>query len=213
MKKLILILIILSNCCLGQDIPLPQDYEIIGEAEGDLDRDGIAEKAVVVNTTDSSENGLLRELRIFKFANSKWTLWKRSTDAVLASDEGGMMGDPFGEVNIKNNVLTIYHSGGSSWKWGTTDKYRFQHNDWELIGYLSEYGKPCEYMASFDFNLSTGKIIYSKEYATCDDDGNETIAKTESETFVQKDILLNMNNRHSKEIKIVTPKYKEEIYL
>lgn len=37
-----------------------------------------------------------------------------------------MMGDPFGEIEIKNGILLVSQNGGSSWKWGHTDKYRYQ---------------------------------------------------------------------------------------
>ncbi|HSZ71243.1 MAG TPA: hypothetical protein VK750_01120 [Cytophagaceae bacterium] len=217
MKKIFFLLLLTSSYGKAQDtpVPLPQNYEIIDQTEGDLDRDGIAELAIILNTTDSSENGLVREIRIFKSSGEthKWILWKKSTDVLMASDEGGMMGDPYQETTIKNNVLTIHHSGSSSWKWDNTDRYRFQNNEFELIGYTTEYGKPCEYFTSFDFNLSTGKIVYEKNYETCDEDGNETTSKTETETFVKKGIKLNFNNRRNTEIKIVAPKYNEEFYL
>lgn len=56
-----------------------------------------------------------------------------------------MMEDPYGEITIEKGILSISQNGGSSWKWGFTDKYRFQNNKFELISYTSNYGKLCEY--------------------------------------------------------------------
>lgn len=185
--------------------------EIIAEKMGDLDKDGIPEKVIVYNTTDSTEYGTVREIHILKQKDNNWTVWQKSRNAILKSEEGGMMGDPFEGIEIKNGILIINHWGGSSWKWSRSDKYRFQNNQFQLIGHTSNYGKPCEYLMNCDFNISTGKVILKKEYENCDQE--QQIYKTESETFYKKGITLNLENRNLKEIKIISPKYREEIYL
>jgi len=63
-----------------------------------------------------------------------------------------------------------------------------------------------------DFNLSTGKIIFKKEYEKCED-GKQEIYKKENEMFFEKGVIINLENRNEKEIKIVTPKYNRKIYL
>jgi hypothetical protein len=122
-----------------------------------------------------------------------------------------MMGDPFEEIKIENGILLISFSGGSSWKWAYVDKYRFQNNEFELIGYSSISGKICEYWVDFDFNISNGKIVYKKDYEDCDKDS--TIYKSEKEEFWQKGLKLNLANRYRKPIKIISPKNKYELYL
>ena len=126
-----------------------------------------------------------------------------------------MMGDPFEDVEIKNGILIISQAGGSSWKWGHSDKYRYQNNRFELIGYSSHYGKLCEYWEDFDFNLVTGKIILKKEYERCDDDGESNeVYKTEKETFTYKlKQKITLENRNKMEVKIISPKYKHDLYL
>jgi len=106
-------------------------------------------------------------LIIYKLQGKEWTVWKKSDQALYGSRDGGMMGDPFGDIEIKNGILLISQNGGSSWKWGHTDKYRFQNGAFYLIGYAGTYGKPCEYWTEEDFNLSTGKLVVKKEYETC----------------------------------------------
>jgi hypothetical protein len=125
----------------------PKEYRSIKEISGDLNKDSVDEKVVVYNVSDTEDDveGVDREIIIFKKENGNWIIWHRSKTAVGNSKDGGMMGDPFEDMEIKNGVLLITQSGGSSWKWGYTDKYRFQNNNFELIGYVSNAGKVCEY--------------------------------------------------------------------
>lgn len=152
----------------AQDIFHPAGLIVLGEASGDLDKDSIAEKVIIYDTHDTTDTGTVRELWIFKRTQDKWQVWMKSKNAVLKSHEGGVMGDPFSEVTIKNGILNISFEGGSSWKWNYTDKYRFQNNNFQLIGHTSYYGKPCEYWEEFDYNLSTGRVAYKKEFESCD---------------------------------------------
>lgn len=195
----------------AQEHVIPRGFGVLAEKTGDLDKDGIPEKVIVYNTTDTTDEGITRKLYILKYVDSKWIGWKQSANAVLKSQQGGMMGDPFEGIEVKNGLLIVSVAGGSSWKWAHQDKYRFQNNEFELIGYTSNAGKPCEYWTDIDFNISTGKIIYKKEYEDCDK--NQEIYKRETETFYRKSIRLNLKNRYLKEIKIVLPKYKHELYL
>jgi len=205
----VLLLIYLLNY--GQDIPVPVGYNILDQKEGDLNKDGVAEKVIVLNTNDSTDFGTIREIQIYKKSGNRWEILASSKNAIGKSQDGGMMGDPFEDIEIKDGVLIINQSGGSSWKWSKTDKYRFQNGIFKLIGYTNIYGKPCEYFENIDFNLLTGMLIYKKEYEDCDQ--GQQINKKENETFYKKGIKINLANRTSNEIKIVTPKYNNEIYL
>jgi len=184
----------------------------IEENVGDLDRDGIAEKVIVYNTTDTTTFGIIRELQILKKKANKWVIWKKSRNAVLKSEEGGMMRDPFEEIEIKNGLLILSFSGGSVQKWKYKDKYRYQNSKFELVGHTSTNFSLCAYRTNYDFNLTTGKIKYKKEYETCENKWHE-IYKRESETFYKKGIKINLNNRHLKEIKIVSPKFGNNLFL
>ncbi|CAN5380542.1 hypothetical protein BH11BAC3_BH11BAC3_02210 [soil metagenome] len=211
MKKVSFIIILfVSSYCKAQDA-LPEGYQIIAEKTGDLDRDGIKEKVIVYNTPDTTEDGIVRELCIFKINNSQWKLWKKTKNAILKSQEGGMMGDPFEGIEIVDGVLIISVSGGSSWKWSHQDKYRYQNNEFRLIGYTSHSGKICEYWEDVDFNLVTGKLIVKKEFEDCDK--NQEIYKTENEVFYKKGIIISLERRTTMEVKLVSPKYKHEFYL
>ena len=218
MAKLIALIttFFLSQATLAQSGQVPKHYVPIREVSGDLDKDRINEKVVVYNISDKEDEieGVDREVIIFKRKKEKWVIWHRSLHAVGNSRDGGMMGDPFEEIEIKNGILLISESGGSSWKWGHTDKYRYQNKQFELIGYTSHVGKPCEYWQTFDYNVITGRISVKKEHESCNDDESQVIYKTENENFnhkLQKKITL--TNRKKEEVKIVTPRYKLDLYL
>ncbi|WP_336513826.1 hypothetical protein [Pollutibacter soli] len=216
MNRSIFLLAILTVVHLGitaQEIPLPTEYSVVDTVSGDLDKDGIKELVVAYNTDKTSEDseGVIRDLIIYKKEKDKWISWKQSLQALLGSRDGGMMGDPYEMMEIKNGILMISHAGGSSWKWGHTDKYRFQNDEFYLIGFSNNYGKPCEYWEDVDFNLSTGWLVIKKEYEDCDK--GQEIYKTENESFLKKGLIITLQNRHDKKVKLVSPKYKHEIYL
>lgn len=198
----------------GQAIPVPENYVMIDSVSGDLDNDGINELVVAYNTKAEEDfyESIPRELYIYKMQAGTWTVWKTSQQALYGSRDGGMMGDPFDNIDIKNGILLISQAGGSSWKWGHTDKYRYQDGEFYLIGYSSMAGKLCEYWTEVDFNLSTGKMIVKKEYENCET-AEQEIYKRENETLYKKGLKITLQGRSEKEIKIVSPKYKHEIYV
>lgn len=205
---------IVFSILLSQDIPLPKNYSLIDTVTGDLDKDGIRELAVVYNMTETGDpaESIPRELIIYKYQDGHWKTWKTSLQALYGSRDGGMMGDPFEEISIEKGILSISHFGGSSWKWGHVDKYRFQNGEFYLIGYTSSSGKTCEHWLTVDFNISTGKMEVKKEYEQCEDDSQD-IYKEENETLIKKGILITLQNRMDKKFKIITPQYGHEIYL
>lgn len=169
-------------------IASPAGLTKLGEATGDLDKDGQAETVIVYDTQRSSKDdmGTERELHIFKSKDGKWELWHKSIGPVMPSESGGVMGDPFGEVKIENGCIVVFHAGGSRMKWNYTHRYRFQEGDWKLIGATSLDGAPCEYWQTYDYNLSTGNINYEKETEDCDkSEENPKMSKTKK-TFSQK---------------------------
>lgn len=206
--KTILIFLISTSFLFAQSEFQPTNSSLIETVEGDLDGDKLPEKVLIYNTKDTTDLGNIREIQILKKTNGKWKILEKSRQAILESNAGGMMGDPYQSTIIKDGILVIQHYGGSSWKWSVTDKYRFQNGHFELIGFFSESGKPEEYWTEVDFNLSTGKLNFNKTV-----DNMAEYGKSKSETFVKKGIKLNLQNRNNQRLKIVLPKTKEEIFL
>lgn len=144
--------------------------KVIGEAMGDLDKDGIDEKIIVLDTGLDGEIGTQRTLLIYKKKQGKWTLLHSSQGPVLDSAHGGMMGDPFVGIEIQRGAIVIDHFGGSNRKWNYTHRYRFNGKEWNLIGATINYGAPCEGFFEFDFNVVTGKAIYKTYEDGCTDE-------------------------------------------
>jgi len=210
MKSILCFLTVTLNIlCFAQKEFQPQGATVIETVDGDLDGDHIPEKVIIYNTKDTTDFGNFREIQILKKVNQKWTIMEKSRNAILKSKDGGMMGDPYQSTEIKNGILMITQAGGSSWKWGYTDKYRFQNGHFELIGYSSSSGKPEEYWIDIDFNLSTGKLIFEKEVENTEEYGN-----SKSEIFIKKGMKINLQNRNQeKQREILLPKTKEKVYL
>jgi hypothetical protein len=212
--QFIFILLFSQFSMLGQKIPIPKNYVIIDSIRGDLDSNNGNELVVLYNTSSKnadSEN-VLRELIIYKLNNKKWKKWKSSKQAVYGSKEGGIMGDPFRSIEIKNKILLINQSGGSSWKWTYTDKYCFQNGALYLIGYSSFSGRPCDYWTAIDYNLNTGRLNFKKEFENCKVTNIEE-HKTVKENFLHKGIKIKLHERNKKDILIISPKLKEKIYI
>lgn len=208
---------IVTFCSYQQQDDIPKAYTLLKEVYGDLDKDSVDEKVVVYNMNNDTTNEegaeyrTNRDMIIYKKTKTSWHIWKRSTQAIMNNGDGGMMGDPFSSLEIKNGILEIVHFGGSRTKWNFTDKYRFQHSEFALIGITSFSGGPCEYWEKIDYNISTGKIIYSYEEEDCDKE-TAKIVNSKKETFyhkLKKKPLL--QNRTEGNTKIFSPKYKVEL--
>ncbi|CAJ1823222.1 hypothetical protein [Aeromonas hydrophila] len=159
--------------------------KVIGEAMGDLDKDGIDEKVIVLDTGLDGEIGTQRTLLIYKKKQDKWVLWHSSQGPILDSAHGGMMGDPFISVDIQRGAIVIDHFGGSRHKWSYIHRYRFNNKSWYLIGATVNYGAPCEGFFEFDFNVTTGKATYKTYQDGCENEDISPNFKTE-----QRDISI-----------------------
>lgn len=167
-------------------VAIPAGMTKLGEASGDLDKDGQAEAVAVFNTGKEDDGGKVRELHVYKKKDGNWDLWKKATGPVMGSESGGVMGDPFQEVKIENGAIVLTQSGGSRYKWTHTHSFRFQDNDWKLIGATYMTGTPCEQWETFDYNLSTGAINYELEKEDCSQSEDNPKVTKSTKTFTNK---------------------------
>lgn len=197
------------------ELNIPESYEILDSVSGDLDNDLISELVIVYNNKVGYVDGenIPRELWIYKKNKDKWELWKKSLSAIYGSLDGGMMGDPFVYIEIDNGLLYTSHYGGSSWKWGHDDVFKFHDDDIYLIEYKSIAGKICEHWEEVIFNLISGKVEVNKEYYNCEDYIDEEVVKNENEIFNVEGLKITLENRNIEEIKYQSPKYSHEIYI
>lgn len=177
-----------------------------------MTNDNKEEKIIIKELKEEGEYGKTRLLEIYKKNKNNWVIIASSKSAILSSEDGGMMGDPFDKENIsvEKGIITIIHKGGSSWKWDTTHKYRFQNNKFELIGYETSNGKPCNYWEHISYNLSTGKAIYKRENEICEDYESEYQKESNKKEifFFKLKKLPTIENINTVDYKITSPKYK-----
>jgi len=96
------------------------------------------------------------------------------------------MGDPFQKIDIIRNCIVIDHFGGSREKWNYTHRYRFQNDNFYLIGATVIIESPCDYIESLDYNLSTAKAIYSTKKDNCENGTKKEDLKKEFSLQLQK---------------------------
>lgn len=153
------------------------DGELV-KAEGDLNKDGITDIAVVIESTEEDEEAPPRALLIaFGNNDGTYTLSIISDKVILKRDEGGTWGDPFESLSIDRGSVLVSDYGGSNWRWYNKYRFRFQDDDWYLIGattgsyYSAETTR--DHADEEDINLLTGDYILR----TTDENGKVKIIK------------------------------------
>lgn len=138
---------------------LPNGWRLLDSATGDLNGDGRADLAFVIeNDTIVSEargtgGGDLtmrsspRILGIAFGGDEGYILSAQSHRVILRAVEGGTKGDPWAGLDITNGTLVVRFFGGSGWQWKLDYRFRYQDDDWYLVG-----------ATSIDFHTGSGDI-------------------------------------------------------
>jgi len=143
---------------------VPKGWSIIGQADGDLNGDKLADSVAVISlgSNEQIETNTPRVLLILLAGDNGFTLSDSSTTSVLGAGEGGVMGDPFDQINIERGTFVISHYGGSRQRWGLQHRFRLQKNEWVLIGQTDfVLDSHTGIYDEKDENLVTGDVIKS----------------------------------------------------
>lgn len=181
MQKFILIFLLFStiveadNCADSNALPanvqtfvIPGTRPIALEA-ADLNGDGLKDYILVLEkqkaASEQFETNEEQRPLLILIADSTGALKKvkQNNKIVFCVTCGGIMGDPFVEVVAKKNSFTVYHYGGSSWRWAVNYKFNYSKRDntWQLVRVASEHyhsGNPSEAEKS----VSTPPTNYGK---------------------------------------------------
>lgn len=120
---------------------VPTNFSVLDAISGDLNLDEINDYILVLkkNGEDSLSNAVDNPERrplmiLIREKDNKLQLVRRNNNTVYCIDCGGMMGDPFMGITIKNGYFSVEHYGGSAWRWTRiiTYKYSKQDNEWFL---------------------------------------------------------------------------------
>jgi hypothetical protein len=108
------------------------NYVLRDSILGDLNTDSVLDLILLFdNTTPSGSRPLLIYVGQ---TNNTFKLKARNDSVVLCSDCGGVFGDPYTAIVIKNGYFTVEHYGGSAWRWTsyTTFKFAPKDHNWYL---------------------------------------------------------------------------------
>jgi hypothetical protein len=150
---------------------IPKGYVAKDWATGDLNRDEeddvvlVVEKEKAERSPDDGPD--LNEdprpvILLTRSKGGELKLAARNDNLVLCSGCGGVMGDPFTGISIKNGYFSLEHYGGSGWRWTRiiTFKYAEQDKNW----YLHKDGGD-NYHASDPDKVET-KVLTKKDFGT-----------------------------------------------
>jgi hypothetical protein len=132
------------------------------KVEGDLNKDGIQDIALIIEkTTDIDARSLLIA---FGTKDNTYSLSIIADNVILPVIVGGGYGDPFDGLMIDRGSVVVSDFGGGSGRWFHKYRFRFQENDWYLIGATmgSNHSIKEDKEMVFDtedYNLLTGDYI------------------------------------------------------
>lgn len=149
---------------------VPEGYTVLDTATGNLNLDQYPDAILVLkkdgeDSTSDVERPEARPLLVLTGqADNTYKLAARGDSAVYCVNCGGMMGDPFTGVVIKNGYFSVEHYGGSGWRWTriVTFKYSPADSSWYLHkdgGESYHVGNPEKSTASVKNEKDFGKVL------------------------------------------------------
>ena len=113
-------------------IQLPEEYSIFDVSKGILNNDDVWTSLLSLKTP-----GLTYEDRqlyvLLSNEQNGYDILSDKNDLVLGSEDGGPFGDPYSGTKIENKTLEIKNYGGSSDRWGTTEKFKMIDGRLKLV--------------------------------------------------------------------------------
>ena len=99
----------------------------------DMNGDGTQDYVVVLQRDD--EDGTRPLLIIGREKSGALRLLKRNDRIVGCESCGGMMGDPFQELVVKNKGFSVSNAGGSRLRWTNSFEFKYSRRDrtWQLV--------------------------------------------------------------------------------
>lgn len=150
-------IVLLSICALytyGQNFPevirrdsiyIPATYEMLDSISGDLNRDSYKDLLIIFKNADeedlseTSDEPIDRPLLIYlRDSLNNYHLITQNNKVVLCYSCGGVFGDPYNGMAVKNGYFTIEHYGGSAWRW--TRYITFKYSESDSTWYLHKDG-------------------------------------------------------------------------
>lgn len=175
------------------EIDIPEYVTVIALYKGDIGLDGVEEIALVmeiyVQGEDESDffdaDGQRMLILYREKEDGTYEYWKENRGVVAAKYEGGMMGDAFSGIQIKDGELCVYSYGGSSSDRWSYD-YFFNLRDGELMLERMEWTELC----TLNANMIKGTVFYEEgrevtyAYPGCDTENKILYSEETFEPFI-----------------------------
>jgi hypothetical protein len=137
-------LIIISLFCFSSPVTgqsgglssfIPAGYTILDSAAGDLNKDGRKDYVLILRVNEEEEHADTSRplLLLMGTAKEQYQLFARNDSVVLCKSCGGVFGDPYAGITIKNNFFSIEHYGGSNWRWTRIITFRYDTKTKQFI--------------------------------------------------------------------------------
>ena len=120
---------------------IPENYSALNVTKGDLNLDTIDDIILVLKEDNEEETSIIAEDPVKRplyiltgQSDQLFKLAAKNDNVVYCVNCGGMMGDPFTGIAIKNGYFSVEHYGGSAWRWSriVTFKYNRTEKKWFL---------------------------------------------------------------------------------
>ncbi len=186
LKNLICLLMHLgwTNIAVCTEMPIiPEPYAGSGwkqifEAKGDLNKDSVDDKAIVVEAPEGVKepgNWCKPESAFSEASARSLIVWLSQPDGtfdlsvddpklLLRADEGGVFGDPLEDITMERGALVVHYFGGSRWRWVYTQRFRLEADGFALIGYTdTSVDSATLATVTYDYNALSGKVLIEVE--------------------------------------------------
>ena len=176
---------------------IPDGYVLFSGCEGDLNKDGKPDVVLMIKGTEESKwvdheyRGRLdrnrRGLIILFKRDGGYELIAENDECFSSENEdGGVYYAPELDFYIKNNTLILHYAHGRYGYWKYI--FRYQNNDFELIGYFGSCDRGPVVLYITDVNFSTRTCVY-KENINADEDEAEEKFKVKTIKFKRKNLI------------------------
>ena len=116
---------------------IPEGYVILDSVRGNLNGDAYLDMLLLLTVEESADSFQWAKrplLILIGDEKGELKLVSQNNKVVYGGDSGGMLGDPYQEISIEKGCFTVFHYGGSRWRWEveTTFCYSDTAKNWYL---------------------------------------------------------------------------------
>lgn len=143
---------------------IPEGYEILDSISGHINNDSLTDVILVLKKSEEIATEEKRPVLVLLKSNTGYVLNSKNDECMLSWDGGGVHGDPYDRIELKNKEFKIVHFGGSSWKWSQEMNFKFDDNQNEFIP--SKYINRSFWSMNPDSTMRVDSLVYSKNDTT-----------------------------------------------